>query len=82
MTTRYEIYFTRSLEGLQDELFLGAAASPQEACALIHQALKDNGYKEEPYWRWLFNAEGAFIDFGSWSMYLAIIGATKEDFFN
>lgn len=77
----YKLYFTRSLETLQDEIYLGEALTIKEACALANKEIDSHNFDKSPYWRWFFNSEGAFIDFGAWSPYLAIIGATKEEAF-
>lgn len=74
---KYQVYFTTSLESLVDEVFVFEADAIEDILprlsALVGKA---------PYWRWLFQPTGAFIDFGSWSRFLCITNATMEDCFS
>ena len=70
---RYKIYQTSSLESLDDKRILGVANSYQEACKIIHNYLAVNDFHQEPYWRFLLGDEATFIDYGSWTKFIAIM---------
>ena len=71
---KYNLYLSSNIEVLsQDAEHFGMADSYSEACRIIQHYLKDNGYKDNHYWRFLMNDTATFIDFGSWSKFIAII---------
>ena len=76
----YKVYFSRGIEYLIDEELIGEAETVEEATKLAAKALDSTPYKDNPYWRFLMGAQGTFIDYGSYSKYIAIIPPlTPED---
>ena len=71
---RYQIFITpnieESLEGAQP---IGAANSYLEVCKEINNYLSVINFHQEPYWRFLMEKEATFIDYGSWSKFIAIV---------
>lgn len=77
----YKLYFTDSIEGLENEILIHESSSIYAIIQQAEAALQDAGYKPTPYWRYLFMSEGVFIDFGSWSRFLFIANATRDEVF-
>ena len=76
---KYKIYSTDSLEVLKNELLIGDANSYQEACAQITTWLEAAGKHSDKYWRLLLGENATFIDYGSWSHFIAIVPAVAVD---
>ena len=72
---KYKVYFSTSIEVLENLELLGEADTYKEACKIISDHTPEN-----PYWRLLLGTAATFIDFGSWSKFAAIVPAvpTKE----
>ena len=70
---RYKIYQTTSIEALENKQIIGVANSYQEACKIIQSFLFANNLHQESYWRVLMGDEATFIDYGSWSKFMAIV---------
>ena len=70
---RYRVYQTSSVETLDNKQIIGVANSYQEACLIIKDHLAVNNFHQEPYWRFLMDEKATFIDYGSWSKFIAII---------
>lgn len=70
---RYKIYQTTSIEALENKQIIGVANSYEEACKVIKDFLSVNNFHQEPYWRILLGDEATFIDYGSWSKFMAIV---------
>lgn len=69
----HKIYLTDSIEILQNEVLIGSADTFQEAGKIINNYLDANGIHREPYSRYLMGETATFIDFGSWSKFIAVI---------
>jgi hypothetical protein len=78
---QYKLYFTDSIEGLENEVLIHESFSIHAIIQHAEAALQDAGYNPTPYWRYLFTNSGAFIDFGSWSKFLFIANATYDEVF-
>lgn len=78
---QYKLYFTDSIEGLENEELICESSSIHAIIQHAEFALQDAGYNPTPYWRYLFTNGGAFIDFGSWSKFLFIANATYDEVF-
>ncbi len=72
-TAKYHIYQTTSIEELKDKQLVGVANSYQEACKVIKEFLAVNRAYQEPYWRFVMNEQATFVDYGSWSKFMAIV---------
>ena len=68
---KYKIYTSDWIEKLVNEQLIGEANSYQEACALIKQQIPQS--VDNPYWRLLLAQEATFIDYGSYSKFVAIM---------
>ena len=78
---QYKLYFTDSIERLENEELICEALSIDAIIMRAEAELDDRGYNPTPYWRYLFTNEGAFIDFGSWSKFLFIANTTYDEVF-
>ena len=70
---KHKIYLTDSIEILRNEVLIGSANTFQEAGKIINNYLDANDIHREPYSRYLMGEIATFIDFGSWSKFIAII---------
>lgn len=70
---KYKIFTSTNIEMLENEVCIGEANTYQGACKAITQYLTDNNQHQEPYWRFLMNETATFIDYGSWSKFIAIV---------
>jgi hypothetical protein len=70
---KYKIYLSSSIEVLENEHLIGGANSYKEACKVIKDYLEVNKFHQEPYWRLLLGEVATFIDYGSWSKFIAIV---------
>lgn len=70
---KYKIYLSNSIEVLENEQLIGGANSYNEACKVINEYLEVNKFHQEPYWRFLLGEVATFIDYGSWSKFIAIV---------
>jgi hypothetical protein len=70
---KYKIFLSESIEILKNEQLIGGADSYQEACRVIKDYLAVNQFHQEPYWRLLLGETATFIDYGSWSRFVAIV---------
>lgn len=68
---KYKIYTSAWIEKLVNEQLIGEADSYQEACKVIKGQIPLAA--ENPYWRLLFAQEATFIDYGSYSKFIAIV---------
>ena len=82
---KYKIFFTDSLEVLNNEELIGEANTFVEACKILKQ---DPIAATNRYWRYLLGDIATFIDYGSYSRFAAIVppvptkelmGKTKEE---
>ena len=70
---RHMIYLTSSIEKItEDAIEIGAVSSFDEACRIIHKFLESSGFRKDKYWRYCLAQDATFIDFGSWSRFIAI----------
>lgn len=72
-SAKYHIYQTSSIEALEDKRLIGVANTYKEACKTIHEHLAENDFHQDPYWRFVMNETATFIDYGSWSKFMAIV---------
>jgi hypothetical protein len=78
---RYKIFLSNSISALEDEQLIGGADSYKEACQVIKDYLSVNNFHQEPYWRILMDSNATFIDYGSWSKFIAIVPPiSQKDF--
>lgn len=70
---KYHIYQTSSIESLEGKELVGVANSYQEACKVIHEFLALNRAYQDPYWRFIMETEATFVDYGSWTKWMAIV---------
>lgn len=70
---RYKIFLTDSIETLQNEELIAEANTFEEACHTLSEALRERGYGNSPYWRFLMHSFATVIDFGNWSKFAAIV---------
>jgi len=70
---RYKIFLSDSIETLLNEQPISAANSYQEACKIIKEYLSVNNFHQDPYWRIIMGETATFIDYGSWSKFIAIV---------
>ena len=70
---KYKIFLSDSIEVLKNEELLGEANDYKEASAVIELKLQEKELYQEPYWRFLMDSTATFIDFGSWSKFIAIV---------
>jgi hypothetical protein len=70
---RYHIYQTTSIESLENKQIIGVANSYQEACEIIKSYLAVNSFHQDSYWRLLLGDKATFIDYGSWTKFMAIV---------
>ena len=69
----YKLYLTNSIEQIDPEATLfNSASSFTEARKKIVAYLNEQGIERNPYWRWLLAEDATYIDFGSWSKFVAI----------
>ena len=68
---KYKIYTSDWIDELVNEQLIGEANSYQEACVLIKQQIPQSA--DNPYWRLLLAQEATFIDYGSYSKFVAIM---------
>ena len=67
----YKLFLTKSIDTLKDEVLIGEADSYQEICSILKKNIKQA--EENKYWRILFGEMATFIDYGSWSLFAAIV---------
>ena len=78
---KYKVYFTKSIDRMLDEEFIGSSKTFEGACAIAKAELAKRSYHESPYWRYLLAPDATYIDFGNWSIFIAITPrVTQEDF--
>lgn len=70
---RYRIYQTTNIESLENKQIIGVANSYEEANKVIKEYLAANSFHQDPYWRILLGDEATFIDYGSWTKFMAIV---------
>ena len=70
---KYHIYQTTSIESLENKELIGIANSYQEACRVIKEFLALNRAYQDPYWRFVMGTEATFVDYGSWTKWMAIV---------
>ena len=68
---KYKIFTSNSIETLKDEVEIGAAADYQAACRVIKEAIPKAA--KNHYWRLLLGENATFIDYGSYSKFVAIV---------
>ena len=68
---KYKIFTSDSIETLHNETEIGAADNYQAACWVIKEAIPQAAANH--YWRLLFGENATFIDYGSWSKFVAIV---------
>jgi hypothetical protein len=77
---KHQIYLSDSIYSLVNKEIIGEANTYKEACAVIKEGLAQKELEQEPYWRIVLDPEVTFIDFGSWSKFIAIVPAlTMEE---
>ena len=77
---KHNIYLTQSIETLMNEELIATANSFKEARANIVQYLDSHNLSNNNYWRYLLAEDATYIDFGSWSKFIAIVPpVTVED---
>ena len=70
---KYKIFLTDSIEVLKNEVEIGAADTIEELMAQAVDYFDEAGIHSEEYWRYLMGDIATFIDFGSWSKFLAVV---------
>lgn len=75
----YKIYISDSIEELENEKLIGTAESFDQALAKIKVWMRVIGKQSNPYWRYLLNEKATFIDFGSWSQFIALVPAVPRE---
>ena len=79
-TAKYNVYqVTAATEELTDKQLVGVANSYQEACKVIQNFLAVNRAYQDPYWRYIMNPKATFIDYGSWTKWIAIVPPVSEE---
>lgn len=79
-TAKYHIYqVTAATEELTDKQLVGVANSYQEACKVIQNFLAVNRTYQDPYWRFIMHSTATFIDYGSWTKWMAIVPPVSEE---
>lgn len=68
---KYKIFTTDSIEILQNEECIGEAETYQVVCNIIKEQIPRAN--SNPYWRVLMGDIATFIDYGSWSKFVAIV---------
>lgn len=68
---KYKIFTTDSIEVLQNEECIGEADTYQAACNIIKEQIPRAN--SNPHWRVLMGDIATFIDYGSWSKFVAIV---------
>lgn len=76
---RYKIYQTTNIEALENKQIIGVANSYKEVCKIIKSFLSENNLQSDPYWRILMGDEATFIDYGSWSKFMAIVPPVSKE---
>ena len=74
---KYKIYTSDWIEKLVNEQLIGEADSYQEACKVIKEQIPQSA--DNPYWRLLLAQEATFIDYGSYSKFVAIMPPLTMD---
>ena len=69
----YKAFLTDSIEVLENEQLIGGAPSSIEMLKTIKEYLAVNNFHQDPYWRFIMGENATFIDYGSWSKFIAII---------
>lgn len=75
---RYRIYQTTSIESLKNKQIVGVANSYEEANKVIKEYLATNNFHQDPYWRISLGDEATFIDYGSWTKFMAIVPSVSK----
>lgn len=68
---KYKIFTSDSIETLYNEIEIGAADNYQDACIVIKKAIPQAAANH--YWRLSLGENATFIDYGSWSKFVAIV---------
>lgn len=76
---RYKLYITDSIEELINVELICESNSLEEIKSAACTEVAKRHYSPN-YWRYLAPPEGIFIDFGSWSKFFFIQGATVAQF--
>ena len=70
---KYKAFLSDSIETLRNEKLICEGNSYQEICSSLSKYFKEHQIHTEPYWRLLMGSTATFIDFGSWSKFVAIV---------
>lgn len=69
---KYTVYLTQSIEALINEKIITTADTFKEARISIVEYLDTHNLGNNHYWRYLLAEDATYIDFGSWSKFVAI----------
>ena len=79
-TAKYHIYqVAATAEELTDKQLVGVANSYQEACKVIQNFLAVNRAYQDPYWRFIMSPNATYVDYGSWTKWMAIVPPVSEE---
>ena len=70
---KYCIFLSDSISVLVNEELLGKAKTFKEVREVINRELDKRGYQQDSYWRYSLDSNATFIDFGSWSKFIAVV---------
>ena len=70
---KHTLYITNSIEEIDETAEkIGEIEKWSEIWKIANPIISARGYHQEPYHRQLFCKDATYIDFGSWSKFLAI----------
>ena len=78
---KYKIYLTQEIDRLSsdDAELLSMAETPAEAMNKVRAIAKEFSKDKPPRYRYLLGEKVTFIDYGSWSKYIAVEPALKAE---
>lgn len=76
---KYKAFLSDSIEVLRNEELICEGNSYQEICSTLNEYFQEHQIYTEPYWRLLLGSTATFIDFGSWSKFVAIVPPIPEN---
>lgn len=68
---KYKIFTSDSIEVIHNETLIGEADNFQDACRIIKQQISFAEFN--PYWRFILGDIATFVDYGSYSEFVAIV---------
>ena len=78
-TPKFAIYETTSIEEITEDAPIAFANTSKECCKVIDEFLEKYNIPNDHYWRFIMGQTATFIDYGSWSKFMAVVPPLSID---